>query len=458
MTQARSASVVHPGSSSPHPSLAIVYHDIDRLTADPENPRIHSKKQIKKLVASIRAFGFNVPLLIDGNGKLIAGHGRLQAAAAAGMTRVPTIQLEHLTAEQTRAFMIADNHLTELSVWDDSLLAKSFKALAEVDISFDLEATGFEMGEIDFLIENSESVEERQDDLADQFPESRAEAISKTGDCWLLGNHRILCGNALESASYVPLMEGGRAQMAFTDPPYNVRIHGHATGNGKTHHREFAMASGEMSSEEFAEFLTKMARQMAEHTLPGSLHYLCMDWRHLEELLKAGRQVYSELKNLCVWVKNNGGMGSLYRSQHELVVVYKNGTAEHQNNIQLGKFGRTRTNVWRYPGANSFGRSTNEGNLRPVHPTIKPVALVADAILDCTGRGDIVLDPFCGSGTTIIAAERTGRRCFALEIDPLYVDTIVLRWQTFVRKTAVHATSHRSFAEIEKEVNRERAK
>ena len=239
----------------------------------------------------------------------------------------------------------------------------------------------------------------------------------------------MLCGSALDAAAFTALMGEERAAMVFTDPPYNVPIDGHASGLGAIHHRPFPMASGEMDGAEFTGFLSQALRNLAAFSVDGSLHFICMDWRHVEELLAAGRDAYDELKNLCVWVKDNGGMGSLYRSQHELVFVFKHGRNGHRNNVQLGRFGRNRSNVWHYPGANSFARCGEEGNLLALHPTVKPVAMVADAILDCSARGDVVLDAFLGSGTTLIAAERTGRRCYGLELDPAYVDTIVRRWQ-----------------------------
>jgi DNA modification methylase len=239
-----------------------------------------------------------------------------------------------------------------------------------------------------------------------------------------------------------------RAAMVFSDPPYNVPIDGHATGLGAIHHRSFAMAAGEMSPAAFAVFLARSLRNQAAFCLGGALLYLCMDWRHMTELLAAGREADAELHNLCIWVKDNSGMGSLYRSQHELVFVFKTGNGTHRNNVQLGRFGRNRSNVWQYPGINSFSRKTEEGNLLALHPTVKPVALVADAILDCTARGDIVLDGFLGSGTTVIAAERTGRRCYGMELDPAYVDTIIRRWQKLTGGFARHAETGRSFDDL----------
>jgi DNA modification methylase len=248
--------------------------------------------------------------------------------------------------------------------------------------------------------------------------------------------------------TYRNLMGNKRAAMVFTDPPFNVRIDGHATGNGAIRHREFAMASGEMSEAEFVAFLNNSLRWMTDFSANNSVHFICIDWRHVGELLAAGKQNYDEFLNLCVWVKDNGGMGSFYCSQHELVFVFRKGKGPHRNNIQLGVFGRNRTNVWQYPGIHTLSKQSGEGNLLELHPTVKPVAMVADAILDCSARGDLVLDPFLGSGTTLVAAERVGRICYGIEIDPIYVDVAIRRWQKFTGEAAVHATTGKRFNEV----------
>jgi DNA modification methylase len=340
--------------------------------------------------------------------------------------------------------MITDNKLTENSTWSEELLAHHFIELSALDLNFDLDVTGFEVGEIDFMIENQgkSPTADTADDL-ESIPSGPP--ICKPGDIWLLGRHRVLCGNSLESSSYTALMEGEAANLVFADPPYNVRIDGHASGLGRTKHREFPMASGEMGRAQFIDFLTRICRQLKRFSQPGAINYICMDWRHAAEMLAAGNEIYPELKNICVWVKHNAGMGSFYRSQHEMIFVYKSGRQSHRNNVQLGKHGRHRSNVWSYRAANDFGRPTDEGNLLQLHPTVKPVAMVADAILDCSSRGEVVLDPFLGSGTTLIAAERVGRRCFGIEIDPAYVDTIIRRWQAFTGDTARHATTGEAF-------------
>jgi DNA modification methylase len=437
-----------PGSSRAK-LLNVIYRPIEELKLDPANPRIHSKKQIGQIANSIEVFGFNVPILVDRHGNVIAGHGRVLAARARGMTEVPTVCLDHLTAAQARAFMIADNKLTETAAWDKNLLAQHFEDLSLLGLDFSLEITGFEMGEIDLLIDSLGETSAQGDDPDDVLPDAPAgPPVTTIGDLWFLGRNRLLCGSALDTGAFTALFGQERAGMVFTDPPYNVPIDGHATGLGAIHHRPFPMASGEMDQAEFTAFLARSCRNLAAFSAAGSLHYICMDWRHLEEVLAAGQDAYGELKNLCVWVKDNAGMGSLYRSQHELVLVFKQRGGAHRNNIQLGQFGRNRSNIWHYPGANSISRGGAEGNLLALHPTVKPVAMVADAILDCTERGGIVLDAFGGSGTTILAAERAGRVARVIELDPLYVDTAIRPWQSLTGGKARHAAKGRCFDDL----------
>jgi DNA modification methylase len=432
--------------------LGVVYRRIVDLTLDPKNPRLHPPQQIRLLARSIAVFGFNVPVMIDAQDGVIAGHGRVLAAQKLGLREVPTICLAHLTETQRRAFQIADNRLTENASWDERLLGAQLKALAEVNLEFSLEVTGFAMAEIDLLIEGMAPATEGEDDPADAVAQlSSGPPVSRAGDLWLLDRHRVYCGSALEEEAYHTLMAQTQAHMVFTDPPYNVPIAGHASGLGRVIHRDFVMASGELSEAKFIAFLTQFCRLVAQAAVDGALVYVCIDWRHIGELLAAGRAAGLQLKNLCVWDKETGGMGSLYRAQHELVLVWKSGTLAHQNNVQLGQYGRYRTNVWRYPGVNSFARAKDEGNLLALHPTVKPVALVADAILDASKRSDVILDAFLGSGTTLIAAERTGRICYGLELDPGYVDTAIRRWQTWTGQQARHALSGRLFDDLEAE-------
>lgn len=426
-------------------ALSTTQQPIHSLRPDPRNPRLHNTRQVNQIAQSIKTFGFNVPILVDGNNIILSGHGRWLACQKLGWQEAPVIKLEHLTEAQARAFAIADNKLCENATWNTQLLAEIFLELNALDLDFSIEDTGFTMGEIDLHIEGLNSDQSKTDSVDTLPPHAGQPAVSKIGDLWLLGKHRILCGNALVSQSYEVLMPGKQAHLIFTDPPYNVPIAGHVSGKGNTQHREFAMASGEMSPAEFTTFLTATFQLLAAYSKPGSIHFICMDWRHTVEIMTAGKAVYSEHKNTCVWTKDNAGMGSLYRSQHEFVFVFKHGTAPHQNNVELGKYGRYRTNVWHYPGVNSLSRQGKEGNLLALHPTVKPVALIADAILDCSARGDIILDCFSGSGSTLLAAERTGRIAYAMEIDPLYVDTAIRRWQSYCGESALHAVTGQTF-------------
>lgn len=369
------------------------------------------------------------PVLLDENGEIIAGHGRFMAAQLLNMTTIPTITLSHLSDSQKRLYRIADNKLTELGKWDITALEIEIKELESLNL--DLELTGFETEEIDNLIlGNSGTTNSKNDNIPELKP---ADYKSKFGDIWQLGRHFLICGDALKAETYANLMGNNRAQMILTDPPYNVRVKD-IDSSGKIKHDEFAMASGEMSSDEFVTFLNTFMKHTKEYSIDGSLHYLFMDWRHGIEIGLAASTVYDELKNICVWVKNNGGMGSLYRSQHELCFIYKNGKASHMNNINLGTHGRYRTNIWEYTDAN--GSADGKENLK-LHPTVKPVAMLKDAILDVTKRGDIVLDCFLGSGSTLIACEQTGRICYGIELEPKYCDVTIKRYEELTGDNAV---------------------
>jgi len=406
------------------------------------NARTHSPKQIKQIAQSIERFGFNNPVLIDDNFQIIAGHGRMQAAQQLELETVPCVRLSHLSESDKRAYVLADNRLAEKANWDNEILAIELKHLA--DIGFDIDLTGFEPAEVDLIIEGVGDESEQPENLV---PEREAQpVVSRLGDMWRLGRHVLVCGDATDPISYELLMGNELADFVFTDPPYNVPIDGHVSGLGAIKHREFAMASGEMSEREFTAILAKSFKQLCRNSKDGSIHQICMDWRHMREMLAAGGQHYSELKNLCIWNKTNAGMGSFYRSKHEMVFVWKNGRAPHINTFELGQYGRHRSNVWDYEGVNSM-RSGRLDELA-LHPTVKPVALVADAIKDCSKRGQIVLDPFCGSGTTLIAAEKTGRCARAIELDPAYVDVAVRRWETYTGKPAYLDPLGETFEEL----------
>lgn len=419
----------------------IVQRKISELTPDPNNPRVHSKTQLKRLARSLKEFGFVAPVIIDSEGRILVGHGRVGAAARLGWETVPTLCIDYLTPAQAKAYQIADNRLAELATWDRQQLGVILKDLS-LELNFDVELTGFDMGEIDLIIGEADQVPEVAED--EVIPDSDGPAVTQLGDAWQLGRHRILCGNATDESAFKVLMCGKVVKLVFVDPPYNVKV-AHIGSRGRYKHREFVMASGEMTEEQYVEFLSKAFLLLARYSADGSIHFVCIDWRHVKDLLTAGERAYSELLNLCIWVKHNAGMGSLYRSQHEMVAVFKNGKKAHRNNVLLGKYGRNRTNVWNYPGANSLAASGEEGNPLALHSTPKPVALVMDAILDCSARGDVVLDTFLGSGTTLIAAERAGRTCYGMELDPLYVDTVVRRWQTYTGDEAHHVVTGKPF-------------
>ncbi|MCF8467662.1 MAG: ParB N-terminal domain-containing protein [Sneathiella sp.] len=405
--------------------LTVTYRPVSELIPDPRNARTHSKKQIGQIRASIVEFGFTNPILADSEGHLIAGHGRLLAAKAMGLDDIPVITLSGLTDIQKRALRLADNKIALNAGWDVEILKLELSDLATLDVDMDVTLTGFSTGEIDVILDGQADPD---DEVIPAVPETPQ---AKPGDIWILGDHRIGCGDGRDLA-FLKRVIGADAQVdaAFLDPPYNVRISGHANARGR--HREFAMASGEMSEAEFRTFLAETLGACASVSRDGAVHFVCMDWRHMEDVTTVGGDIYGEFLNLCVWNKSNAGMGSLYRSKHELIFVYRVGEAAHLNMVELGKHGRNRTNVWDYASVNSF-RGSRRADLA-LHPTVKPTELVADAIRDVTRHGDLVLDIFLGSGTTLIAAERTGRRFRGVEIDPAYVDVAIERWSALTGK------------------------
>ena len=425
--------------------MNIEYTHVNELRPYAGNARTHSKKQIRQIAKSIERFGFCNPVLIDDEKQIVAGHGRVEAAKLLNMKAVPTVRLSHLSEADKRAYIIADNKLAEKAGWDREILAIELQTL--VDLNFDVEITGFETAEVDIILDEAREAAGAQSGPEDEVPQYVADStISRVGDLWELGQHRLLCGDARNKTAYDALLGGEKAEFVFTDPPYNVPIDGHVCGLGRIRHGDFAMACGEMSETEFTAFLESVFRLLAANSVDGSIHQICMDWRHMAEMLAAGRKIYSELKNLCIWNKSNGGMGSFYRSKHELVFVWKHGSAPHINSFELGQHGRYRSNVWDYAGMNCL----KSGGLAELamHPTVKPVALVSDAIKDCSRRNGLVLDPFAGSGTVLVAAERTGRKARALEIDPHYVDVAIKRWQAYTGKVAVLAATGANFEEV----------
>ena len=424
--------------------LTVVYTSLDTLTEYPNNPRQHDTKQLIKIQNSIEKFGFINPILVDEHNEIIAGHARLAAARLAHLPQVPVIRLEHLSTAQKKAYRIADNKLAELGTWSIENLQLEFQELEKLDLDFSLGITGFDMGDIDLILEGKEAKADPKANNIPFIPDN--EVVTREGDIWILGEHRIICGNSLQKETLSQLMEDKKADMVFTDPPYNVKINGHVCGAGNVQHKEFKFASGEMTVEEFTQFLKTSFELLCMFSKDGSLHYICMDWRHIKEIMTAA-DVYDQFKNLCVWRKDNAGMGSFYRSQHELIFMFKHGKEPHINNVELGIHGRYRTNVWNYAGVNT--PSVENAEKRAMHPTVKPVELIKDAILDASNRGGVVLDTFLGSGSTLIAAEKAGRICYGVELEPKYVDTAIRRYESLGEKyVAIHAASGKTYQEL----------
>lgn len=417
--------------------LEITYKNPGELKPNKWNARTHSKKQVHQIAHSINLLGFNNPVLVDCDDVIIAGHRRVLAAIELGLKSVPTICLSHMTVEQVRAYIIADNRLAEQAGWDNEILKIELDYLMNLDLEFDATITGFDIPDIDLII-NHEAIEEAKSnsEIEDNFfdPAINIRKRVKKGDKWKLGENLVICSDALDGKIYTCLMGQELAEVAFVDYPYNVAVDGHICGKGKTKHEEFAMASGEMDKSEFTNFLTKAMMLQKQYSKNGSIHFGCMDWRHISEIIDASKVAGFELKNLCIWDKGTAGMGSLYRSQHELIFVFKNGTAPHINNIELGVHGRYRTNVWKYRGMHASNPESKI--LAKLHPTVKPVALIMDALLDCSSPYGIVLDSFGGSGSTLIAAERTKRKARIIEIEPKYCDVILYRWEKLTGKKA----------------------
>jgi DNA modification methylase len=402
--------------------------------------RKHSLQQVRKIAANIERFRFVSPVLLDAEGRVVAGWAVVLAARHLGLAEIPAVRITDLSEASLRMLRLSLNRISEDSSWNPEMLRQEFSDIQVLDPHIELESSGFESGEIDVFIDGIGIDEE------DEVPpvETQTAPVTKLGDLWLLSQkHRLLCGNALLPESYARLMQRDKAGMVFTDPPYNVPIKGHVSGLGAVKHANFAMACGELSSAENQSYLKTSLGLAADWSVDGSIAFVCMDWSHLHDLWCVGQDVYSELKNLCVWNKSNAGMGSLYRSKHEFIFVFKKGKAPHINNIALGRHGRNRTNVWDYVSQNTLS-GTSKSKLS-LHPTVKPVAMIADAIRDCSNRGSLILDPFGGAGTTLIAAERTGRRACLIELDPVYVDVTIERWQRLTGETAVHAESGQPF-------------
>ncbi|SDH02957.1 site-specific DNA-methyltransferase [Propionivibrio dicarboxylicus] len=440
-------SAISPPPATMAPTISGI---VDQNPADlkpwPENPRKHSAKQKAKLGAAIRKFGFTSIVVTDENSFILSGHCRVEVAIEMGLLTIPVRVISGLTEAEKLAFVLADNKLGDMSIWDDAKLKATLEILIREE--FEIETTGFSTAEVDLIFDDNKASPSA--DSGDLLPtDIREEVVTRAGDLWILGQHRLLCGNSLDKDSYQRVMAEGVAQMVISDAPFNVPVSGHVCGSGKTQHKEFAMASGEMSQAEFTQFLNNAFTHTHHFSMDGAIHYYFMDWRHMRELLDAAEPLFGSLRQLCVWAKDNGGMGTFYRSQHELVFVFKKGDAPHINNFELGQHGRYRTNVWQYPGVNTFTGKGHE--LLALHPTVKNVSLIADAIRDCSHRKGLILDPFAGSGTLLVAAERTGRYARAIEIDPHYVDVGVLRWQRIIGKEAILEATGQTWSQVRTE-------
>jgi DNA modification methylase len=427
--------------------LATEYASITDLKEMPDIPRRHPESQIRAVAKSLHAFGQVLPILVDSEGRIISGQALKDAAERIGMTQVMIIRANHLDAMQVKALRVALNRLGDLSDFDDAALNPILLELYEADLTFDLEATGFVMPEIELRILDLDFA--GAEAAEDTILVGDGPTVTQPGDLFHLGVHRLFCGSALEASSWATLMGDDLAALVVTDSPWNVPINGHVSGLGKHKHREFAMAVGEMSEQEFTDFLQTSMHHAYSYSKPGSVHYWAIDWRHVGEIITAGKSVYERYLNMAVWAKNQPGMGSFLRSQHELFFIFAKGGAPTRNNIQLGRFGRSRSNLWSYGSAASMARTSEEGNPLAAHPTVKPLALVCDILLDASVKGDIIVDCFAGSGVCLIAAEKLGRVARCIELDAAYCDAIIRRWQHWTGEAAIRAADGALFSAVE---------
>jgi DNA modification methylase len=425
-------------------ALHITYLPTKEVKPFAGHARVHNNKQRRKLVALLRKFGQVTPIIVDADNVIVDGHAVHICLQELGYDEIAVVVAKNHDPVEIRALRLALNRLPQESGWDDGALRAEFREL--LDLGFEMDLTGFDAVEIDMALSFEEpSVGAVEAEAAKDLTPSVAPMV-KRGDVFMLGRHAIACGDARDAALIDRLANGRKASVVFTDPPYNVKIDGFVSGLGNTRHGEFAMASGEMSKDAFTAFLSEFLVALTPALHDGAILFICMDWRHMGELLGAGERNDLELKNLCVWTKSNAGMGTFYRSAHELVFVFKHGRAPHQNNFELGQHGRSRTNVWPYRGINTFGKDRME--LLGAHPTVKPTLMIADALKDVSRPGDLVFDPFLGSGSTLLAAEETGRTCLGIEFDPGYVEVAIRRWEKRTRRDAVNSDTGQTFSSL----------
>jgi DNA modification methylase len=420
------------------PKLELVELQLAELQAGARKYRKHGDAQIGDIAASIGALGFCAPILIDAENRIVDGEARLEAARRHGLETAPCIRVSHLSKKELRVLRLALNRMPDQAEWDIDELKDEFEELILDEAP--LEVSGFMTDEIDFILEDEPEAFEK----GPLAPAANATAVARLGDVFHLGRHRIICGNATEGRTYDVLMKDDHlAALVSTDVPYNCEIDGFVSGSG---HREFVQGSGEMSASQFAVFNETWMMLSSKYLRDGGILGSWIDWRGQMTICQAALKLGLEPLNFVVWSKTNAGMGSFYRSQHELLPLFKKPGAAHVNNIQLGKRGRWRSNVWAFPGASAIGSDARRG--LQDHPTVKPTAMLQDALLDMTDRGDIVIDCFLGSGSTLIAAERCGRICRGVELDPLYVDVIIRRYQEVTGDAAVLVETGERFVDL----------
>jgi DNA modification methylase len=413
-------------------SLVVQRVAVDALTPSSAPVRRHPKKQLAKVRKSLEAFGQVTPILVSSNWEIIDHELVWLALKEIGATHVDAIVVADKSPSELKALRLVLNRTALDAQWDEQNLRSVLEQLVEVD--FDLDLTGFDAPEIDHYL-NLDAPQANVEENGSDIPPVGTTAISKQGMIWTLGDHRVGCGSATDLAFVSHMLNGKIADCSFIDPPYNIKVDGFITGKGRHRHREFVQGAGEMSADEHFGLLKQSFLVLKESCTPKALVYACIDWRHVMEMTVAGRACDMPLYTICVWTKTNGGMGGIYRNAHELVCVFRAGTEQPLDNVELGRHGRNRTNVWSYPGMSSFGKERDQ--LLGLHPTVKPVAMIADVLRDVTKRREIVLDTFLGSGSTLMAAQETGRICCGVELDPLYVDVTIRRWQKATGRDAV---------------------
>ena len=440
----------HELKASPRPQAAqpndleITYLAVGKIREFADHPRVHSKKAVAKAKQLLAAHGQIVPVVVDATGEILDGVLRYRALCELGYDEIRVVVVTNRDPATLKAIRLALNRLPQDAKWDDEKLRSEFAALIELD--YDLNLTGFEAAEFDMAFSIDEPAPKAIEAEAAEDLEPVTEPATKAGDVWHLGRHILACGDARDHALLARLMGDVKASAAIVDFPYNVPIGGFVSGLGKKVHKDFAMASGEMSGAQFTDFLAAGIDALKTALAPGAICFFFMDWRHAGELIDAARRCDLVPMNLCVWVKTNPGMGTFYRSAHELCFVYKHGDAAHINNFELGQHGRSRSNVWTYAGMNVFGKDRTD--LLKAHPTVKPQPLLIDMIKDVTKRGQTVIDTFVGSGSTILAAEETGRTCIGVELDAGYADVAIQRWQKRAGKDAIHSVTGHAFDDL----------